>query len=134
MAALIQTEESPDKKSPRQIHHRRRSRSRRRQRGRIRRRSRGVVIFCHVCIFSHFHKTCTGEEKAFLEILRYFASSSLRFKDFLFKKSPKFIIISLDTLLFTQHSNNNNNNNNKNINTNNFSNWDSLHRFITCLK
>jgi len=29
--------------------------------------------------FSHFHKTCTGEEKAFLEILRYFASSSLRF-------------------------------------------------------
>jgi len=49
------------------------------------------------------------------------------------------MIMSLDTLLFTQHSNNNHNNNNdnhnnNNINTNHFSNWDSLHRFITCLK
>jgi len=43
-----------------------------------------------------------GRNKPFPKNLRYFASSSLRYQDFFFKKFP--ISISfVDTMLFTQH-------------------------------
>lgn len=90
-------------------------------RRRRRRRSREEFVFCHVCIFVSFsQKHVQGKEKPFSRTWGIFASSSLRYQDFLLKTHLKSSVF-LDALLFTQQQQQQNNNNN------NFSKWDSLH-------